>query len=343
MNAADWDKIDEWSRDPDFRDWLAGKDSPGAQAWAGRFRANPEEGELAEFARVSNSLRVQVPASEPDREAAALAEFQRRMAAAQVRKPAVERQMMPRRTWFAAAAAVLLLLLGFYGYDRITGPAEIVVSNDTPGRETVTLADGSTVVLNEAASLSYTPGETRRVRLTGEAYFRITKQPATGARFEVTTNDLTVTVLGTEFNVKEFSDQTTVYLDEGKVQLELGSGPVKQLSMVPGELVTYSLQKGSILDNRTAHPLESTAWIEPVTRFDDAPLPEVLKAIEAIYGIQLNLAPALRAQLETPGNTSNFTGGIPTDDLELSLQTLRDVYDLATEQQGESYTLRRRE
>jgi ferric-dicitrate binding protein FerR (iron transport regulator) len=342
MNAADWDKIDEWSRGPDFRDWLAGKDSPGAQGWAERFRASPEEAELAEFTRITSSLRVQPPTWEPDREAAALAEFQRRMAASQARKPAVTRRMIPRRAWFTAAA-VLLLLLGFYGYDRFTAPADIVVTNNTPGRETITLPDGSTVVLNEAATLRYAPGEVRRVRLTGEAYFRVTKQPTTSARFEVTTADLTVTVLGTEFNVKAFGDQTTVYLDEGKVQLELGPGSGKQLSMVPGELVAYSKQRGRILDNRTAHPLESTSWLESVARFEDAPLSEVLDAITAIYGIQLNLAPALRAQQETLNNKTNFNGGIPTNNLDLSLQTLRDVYDLETEQRGSTYTLRRRQ
>lgn len=342
-DSADWDKLDKWSRDLDFQDWLAGKDSPGARKWADRLAANAEEAELAAFARVTAALRVQPPAAEPEREAAALAEFQRRMAATNARQPAKTRRMVSRRAWFTAAAAVLLLLFGVFGYDQFTSPAEVVVSNDTAGKETINLADGSTVVLNEGATLRYAPDEIRRVELTGEAYFSIAKQPATGARFEVVTADLTVTVLGTEFNVEALLDKTTVYLDEGKVQLALNAGPVAELDMVPGELVAYSHKQASILENRTAHRLESTAWLDPVVRFNDAPLREVLDAMEAIYGVQLHLAPALRAQLDEPQSTINFNGGIPTNDLDLSLQTLQDVCELAVERRGADYTLRRRE
>ncbi|MDR0545010.1 MAG: FecR domain-containing protein, partial [Odoribacteraceae bacterium] len=70
------------------------------------------------------------------------------------------------------------------------------------GEYTVTLEDGSIVQLNSASTLSYPvvfTGDERRVRLSGEAYFRVT--PGKDAPFIVEVEDLCIRVTGTEFNV----------------------------------------------------------------------------------------------------------------------------------------------
>jgi hypothetical protein len=84
------------------------------------------------------------------------------------------------------------------------------------------LPDGSIVWLNCASSLFFPPifsGPERVVRLEGEAYFEVVKDP--GERpFKVQVSGMEILVTGTKFNVK-------AYNDEGKVRTTLVEGSVK--------------------------------------------------------------------------------------------------------------------
>ena len=55
----------------------------------------------------------------------------------------------------------------------------------------------------------------------------------TQTKFEVITPDLTVEVLGTSFNVSSREEQTEVFLEEGKIRLDLGT---EEDMMQPGKL-----------------------------------------------------------------------------------------------------------
>lgn len=73
-------------------------------------------------------------------------------------------------------------------------------------RAEVMLSDGTKVWLNAKTSLSFPDqfkGGERRVELDGEAYFEVTKD--TTKHFIVSFEDYRVKVLGTEFNVKAYS------------------------------------------------------------------------------------------------------------------------------------------
>ena len=89
------------------------------------------------------------------------------------------------------------------------------------------LADGTQVWLNAESELSYPTrftGNTREVKLKGEAYFKVTKnaeQP-----FIVKTKEIDIRVLGTSFNVAAYQTDltTSVTLVEGSVAVSTENG-----------------------------------------------------------------------------------------------------------------------
>ncbi|MGY0036742.1 FecR family protein [Pedobacter sp. NJ-S-72] len=84
----------------------------------------------------------------------------------------------------------------------------------------ITLSDGTRVWLNSASSLHFPfsfSGATREVYLTGEAFFKVAKNP--DQPFIVHTNQTDVKVLGTEFNVNSYNSNITMTsLVEGSVK-----------------------------------------------------------------------------------------------------------------------------
>ena len=104
----------------------------------------------------------------------------------------------------------------------------------------LTLADGTKVWLNSESSLQYPvafAGNERSVRITGEAYFEVSKSiTAAGTKrsFLVEANGVTTRVLGTHFNVNAYKDEPEI-----KVTLLEGSVKVKseasEVTLNPGQ------------------------------------------------------------------------------------------------------------
>lgn len=193
------------------------------------------------------------------------------------------------------------------------------------------LPDGSKVTLNANSSLKYHSRDPRKVWLQGEAFFEVKKKPKTGADFQVITEDLTVNVLGTSFNVNTRNDKTKVFLEEGKVRLKVDNPAKDLIEMDPGDLITYSKKQNKLKENRkNASALENTYWKEGTLMFNNTPLPQALYEIEDIYGIQFVL------QSEEL-NKEAISGGVPIKDLDVTLQSLREVYGIRIRSEGKRY------
>lgn len=87
---------------------------------------------------------------------------------------------------------------------------------------TLTLSDGTRVYLNAESRLKYPVvfrGTERVVELSGEAYFKVSKDAL--RPFVVKMNGVNVRVLGTSFNVRSYADegQVVTTLVEGKVKV----------------------------------------------------------------------------------------------------------------------------
>ena len=130
----------------------------------------------------------------------------------------------------------------------------------------VSLPDGSQVYLNEKTRLTYhqeeSQGGKRMATLRGEAFFKVKERKQEGKKipFLVSTEAATVKVLGTSFNVSARDKQTHVFLNSGKVDLNL-AGVNKKLTMSPGDFAHYHSGNRRIATGRTYNS-RYTEWLK---------------------------------------------------------------------------------
>ena len=122
---------------------------------------------------------------------------------------------------FLKTAAVILMLVTFgvllFLNDRSEKPIEIMVASKDSLRQ-IMFADHSTAILNRNSTLHYpeTFENSREVKFTeGEAFFNIT--PDAAKPFIIHTDQATITVIGTAFNVMVQPLAFEVSVEEGKV------------------------------------------------------------------------------------------------------------------------------
>lgn len=192
----------------------------------------------------------------------------------------------------------------------------------------VTLPDGSEVELNANTQLWVTDewkkGVTRRVWLKGEAFFKLKKIPSTNAKFTVITKDLEVDVLGTTFNVNTRNDKTEVFLEEGKITLDM-QGKVEEIE--PGEFISYSGTKKKIINRYQKTEEIHSDWKDGVLKIKDAPMSEILREIETIYGIDLIVNE--KTLLEKVHSVA-----IPVDDLDMASSILERALNVKMTRKG---------
>jgi transmembrane sensor len=172
-------------------------------------------------------------------------------------------------------------------YNKLTTPKG--------GQYQLTLPDGSRVWLNSASSLTFPTAfnkQDRVVKLQGQGYFEIApnaKQP-----FKVQVNNLEVQVLGTQFDIM-------AYEDESSVNTTLLQGTVK----VKGTTSEQMLRPGQ----QAVDTDRVTAWKNGRFIFNDANLATILREISRWYDVDI-------VYKTTPGNATY--GGAISRNLNLS-------------------------
>lgn len=152
------------------------------------------------------------------------------------------------------------------------------------GEYQLQLPDGSRVILNSASELKFpvrfAPG-IREVHLTGEAYFQIQKD--TARPFVVYTDKTAVRVLGTEFNVLAYPEETEtqITLVEGRVEVRV-SEVCDSLSPGFQFVLNNSALQGDI---RKVDVRRLTAWKDGLFYFDGMPLDLLMKRLSRWYDI----------------------------------------------------------
>jgi ferric-dicitrate binding protein FerR (iron transport regulator) len=171
-------------------------------------------------------------------------------------------------------------------------------------QRTVRLPDGSVVVLNGNSRLTtaatWDAQTPREVWLEGEGYFQVShlaqqpglaiEQAAGNAKFVVHAGDLSVSVLGTKFNViNRLGVPSKVTLNDGKVLAEHGNlFSHNEVLMKPGDLVEYA-PAAQELAKRTVEPTYYSAWVTGTVKFDHTPLSEIIQLLKDSYGLQVTV------------------------------------------------------
>lgn len=234
-----------------------------------------------------------------------------------------------RRFLQSAAAAVLLLILGTITWIIIDQQQLTHISTDYGEQIEFTLPDQSIVQLNSNSSISFRQNweknKNRQVRLKGEAYFQVQKKPQTNQKFQVLTKDLKVEVLGTTFNVNVRNDKTTVFLEEGKINLILENRE-EDLGMTPGEIVAYSRQT-RLPEKKLIVEEVPASWRNGTVEFRDSPLKDILGRLSEIYGLEVVYEN--RTHLDR-----RFQVSIPIEKLDVAFEVLKEVTQLDLAVQG---------
>jgi ferric-dicitrate binding protein FerR (iron transport regulator) len=149
------------------------------------------------------------------------------------------------------------------------------------------LPDSTKGWLNSGSKLKYPAifEKSRKVELTGEAYFEVKKQK--DSEFIVSLANLDVKVLGTKFNVSGYTDDlfTEVVLSEGKVEINGKTGVFTQI-LSPDEKITYNAQTKT-LKLSTVDANRYSAWKDGFLIMDNEPLERVIGRIERWYNAEI--------------------------------------------------------
>lgn len=159
------------------------------------------------------------------------------------------------------------------------------LSTPAGGQYSLMLSDGTRVSLNAASTITFPSrfaGNTRSVSLIGEAYFDVSKDPK--HPFIVTTNDQTVTVLGTQFNINAYSGEPVrTTLAEGSVRLSALSSSQQQLLKPNQQAVLLSNR----FEVRDVVASDAIAWKDGVFKFMETPLKEAMQQIGRWYNVEI--------------------------------------------------------
>ena len=158
----------------------------------------------------------------------------------------------------------------------------------TGGFYTLVLSDGTRVWLNSESELEYPVlfGKGKRVvKLTGEAFFEVTKDAS--RPFIVETNDIRTRVLGTSFNIKAYQNEPAIAttLFTGKVEVALLTDTLRRVVLVPGKQADLNLQTNhlSVGEVNLEHVI---AWKEGMFMFNKENIEVVTRQIERWYGVK---------------------------------------------------------
>ena len=231
-----------------------------------------------------------------------------------------------RSTWFRAAAASALLLMAWV-LIYYANPTVLTVSTAYGEQQTVSLPDGSVVIVNANSRLSYhevwEEDRTREVWLEGEAYFKVSQQKASDSsrvKFIVHAHDLNIQVLGTTFNVLNRAEAVQVVLAEGKVHLQSDQAHLS-LNMQPGEMVAYKRGGSEPIVRQKVNTQVLTSWKDEELIFQDETVGKIADRLEATYGYQIIFEdPAIRQE--------KFTVSIPVHEVELLFPMLARAFSL---------------
>ena len=150
------------------------------------------------------------------------------------------------------------------------------------GEYALQLADGSRVWLNAETRLRYPvtfAGTERRVELTGEAYFEVSKDAT--RPFIVRANGVDVRVLGTSFNVAAYGAEVVTTLVEGRVAVEAGS---ERVTLEPDRQAVWD---GKQMEVRQVDASNYGLWRKGIFYFEDRRLEEILDALARWYGVEV--------------------------------------------------------
>jgi transmembrane sensor len=312
--------ITDFVMDEDFIRWVNEKRKEDNEFWDNWLNQNPDKHMvIAEAKRIVESVGTdQKTINQVEKQS----EIERllytiRSGHQQITEEKKTRVINISKKWWYAAAVIVIVATGMFSYtfskkseaqesftyDSVKPSKRVIESiNTSENTISVKLPDGSTVDLAPNSRIGYANNfdsvETRDIYLSGEAFFKVTKNPA--RPFRVFANEIVTKVLGTSFSVRSFESDTVIQVKvrTGKVNVysQISSHAKKAVaSNQPGGIILTPNQE--LVYEKTKQKFQKTLLEKPIIilpgatdqdmLYEDASLEKVFAQLSRHYGISI--------------------------------------------------------
>ena len=256
-----------------------------------------------------------------------------------------------RREFFKYAAMLVVVIgIGFATFQLVRKPKVVedipvqiaIAQTDSHPVNVmrISLPDGSSVTLNANTKIEYPEhyeGKIRKVKLSGEAFFKVTKDSIHPFRIE--TPNASVEVLGTSFNVSAYpnTDKVEVNVETGKVKLSpynQGRTDMRFVVLPAGERGWLRVSKGEIGHKEELKP-NYASWITKIVNFQRTPLNEVCAVLENTYHIKFKLGNPEIGEIPYTANFANLN-------LDYIVKVIARTHHLQVKKNGDEIILTKR-
>jgi transmembrane sensor len=236
------------------------------------------------------------------------------------------------RARLIAMAAGVVLLLGVAGWFAWHYSDEQVLVTSIGEQRRITLADGSNLDLAPGSRVvTHFTLAKRDVRLErGQAFFQVAHKLT--RPFIVHANNLTVTAVGTEFDVRISPDATAVTVMEGRIKVapdaektDQGGTRMEIIRADIGQRVTFS-NSAHQFSVGTVDPKVAGSWRGGKLQFVGESLEDVVGVINRYSTKHIVVAPALQQ--------TRFTGTVSPTTVRDWFKALEQIYAVEVIDQG---------
>lgn len=187
----------------------------------------------------------------------------------------------------AKIAAVILIVFEISNLTNTNEDYQIIYA-PAGQRTEVILPDNSKVWLNSSSRLKYPLAfnkKQREVLLDGEAYFEVAHNEKP---FIVKTQKINVRVLGTEFNVRSYSNADSEQIDLLKGSIELSGTTFNNETLLMKPQESVSIVNGKVQITKIKDH-DYFKWKEGLLCFDNESVADIIKKLEVYYDIRIKV------------------------------------------------------
>ncbi|QMW05479.1 FecR family protein [Spirosoma foliorum] len=337
--------VEDFTQDELFRRWVILRDPQSEALWADWLAAHPEASGKVQLARAFLYALEEKNTALPEDELANLTEDIIQQDKQRIR-PLWTSPMLR-----IAASILVVLGLGYLflvhqpGSSRVDKLAEISpvlaanyseVENNKAEPQDITLQDGSVVTLYTHSKLRYPKQflpKLREVYLSGQAFFKITKNPK--QPFWVHADQISTQVLGTSFMVKTEGNNAKVEVRSGRVSVytrkdiraarRLQQNESVGVVLTANQQVDFIEKEDRLVKSIVAQPIvlqkiESRDYV-----FEEAPIDRVFNQLEKTYGLPVLYDPVT---VKNCFITANLADESLFDKLNLICRISRATYEI---------------
>ena len=220
-----------------------------------------------------------------------------------------------------AAGIIFLLGAGVIAYQWKDTPVQTyaVISDKVTVQDT--LPDGSTAFLNKKSELSFAYNakeRTRRVKLTGEAYFAVKHDE--NKPFVIETDEVLIRDIGTEFNVKSYPESDTIEIVVTSGEVQFYTLKDAGLNLKAGEKGIYS-KKAKEFYRIEKIDTNTLAYKTKVFSFNNTDLGSVVTLLNNIYASKIKL-------VNKTLNNCRLTANFKEDNAETIIEVIAETMGL---------------